>query len=177
MEYQIHLTMCVVCVAHGGRVTSLIPLRFPDVPYSLNDHNVNCCNQNLSLSGGLFVKRYGLVRHDFIPLFLTLSLNVVDAIDAQADAAIFIQIGLVQPPRKASEALPKPFRWSPWRWPYIELPTRVRRHRLLASRSFLSARKGRCTRNQPSWDPITTWSVVQRVEHEPPTTQITIVAY
>ena len=155
--------MCVVCVTPGGMSTSLIPLRFKDVPDSRNDHNVNCRNPNLSLSGGLFLKRYGLVRHDFIPLFLTLSLNVVDVIDAQADAAIFIQVGLVQPPRRASKALPKPFRWSPWRWPYVEL-TRVRRHRLLASRSFLSARKGQCTRNRPEWDPITTWSVVRRVE-------------
>ena len=49
------------------RATCLTLCRITDVSDSRNDHNVNRCDSDLSLSGRLFLEVYGIVRHLPIP--------------------------------------------------------------------------------------------------------------
>jgi len=66
------------------RVTTILtPLPNTDVPSSRIDHDVNCCDSNLSLSNGLLLEVYGYVGDDFF-FNIYFTLTVIDVIEVRA---------------------------------------------------------------------------------------------
>jgi hypothetical protein len=66
-------------VTRVSSYVSLTPLGITDVPASRDGHLVNCCDSNLSQSGGLCLRRgHRTVRHNSISFFS--ALTVIDAV-------------------------------------------------------------------------------------------------
>jgi hypothetical protein len=69
-----------LCRPWRTETTGLTLLRITDVLSPHNNHDINRGDPNLSLSGGLFLKDYGHVRHDPI-LYFFFVLTVANPID------------------------------------------------------------------------------------------------